>query len=53
MTRHVKQDELPKGHQFNQHVRIVGKQYCLKCGLIALNNEATYRAIRGRCKGDS
>lgn len=29
-----------------------GKQYCLKCGLIALNNEATYRAIRGACKGD-
>jgi len=41
-----------RGHQFSMYVRVVGYQYCLKCGLIALNNNVTRKALAGRCKGD-
>ena len=36
-----------KAHSFNK--RIVGKQYCSHCGLLALNNDFTRWSIKMGC----
>lgn len=32
---------------------VVGYPYCAKCGLVYLKNEATRKAIRSSCPGDT
>lgn len=40
-------------HVFRNDIRAGGKQYCLKCGLLALNNEFTSWAIKMGCDNES
>lgn len=37
-------------HSFTK--RILSWQYCAKCGLVALKNEATFKAMKAKCPGD-
>lgn len=37
-------------HTFQTDCRVGGKQFCLSCGLLALNNDFTSWAIRMGCK---
>lgn len=42
-----------KGHRFGSWIAKVGwLKFCAKCGLIALKNEATQKAIKAGCGGD-
>lgn len=41
-----------KGHRPFKRRRMVWP-YCIKCGLLYLNNDVTRRAIRGPCEGDN
>lgn len=36
-------------HSFKEECRIVGKPYCSKCGLVALNNDFTRWSIDKGC----
>lgn len=43
MSKHV-------GHNFSG--KIVSWKYCVKCGLITLNNKVTRKAMGQNCRGD-
>ncbi len=45
--KYIKEPYKYKAHSFNRSV--VGKQYCSRCGLIALNNPFTKWAVRMGC----
>lgn len=45
--RYVKEPYKFESHSFSKHV--AGKQCCSKCGLLALNNDFTYWAIKMGC----
>jgi len=40
---------MKKQHTFKG--RIIGWNYCTRCGLITLRNHRTQRAVRASCKG--
>lgn len=42
-----------EAHVFKTDIRAGGKQYCLKCGLVALNNDFTTWSIRMGCNSES
>lgn len=49
----VKETYKMEAHQFRTDVRVGGKQYCTKCGLLALNNEFTSWSIKMGCNSES
>jgi hypothetical protein len=48
--KYIKEPYKYEAHNFNRS--IVGKQYCSKCGLIALNNKFTEWSINVGCNAE-
>lgn len=49
MSRHkYKVTRIP--HSFNENIKVGGYMYCQNCGLVALKNQATRKAISKPCE---